>query len=360
MADEVIEEFDSDTGEVKRVGDYTFADIPPLGKGSFACVRLAYRPEKIEAPVRFSVTTNSIERQKTSRKDLATRTSSSLTDDEHDSSAVVEDHRSNNIKKKLVNKLSVTPFIKRVSTLMSRSPKQSESEHKNELNHDSESSEEAYLIEETKRKDFWIKKLSRTTSELQDTEKSQREGSTITNYFDDTNFVAIKILQKSLLNNMKSFTRDSKTRRIKKQTALDLVYYEIALMKKIRHPNLLRLHEVLDSQTSDQLYIVLDYCPLGEIMTFDEETKRYSKSPLLKIATFCHACGVNLGKRRRLCVTESKCFDEKHSSGYMVDVLCGLAYLHRHNICHRDLKPENILLDANGHCKSKAVTYFRF
>lgn len=349
MSAEVREEFDNVTGDVKAVGDYTFADVPPLGKGSFACVRLAYRPSKIEAPVRYSLIT---------RKFLdafAANTSNSMPCDDKDVLATIN-RKSNSGRKILVTKL-----FKNIKFRSSKHSKPKHNEQKlSEMSHDSESSEETFLIDASKKMEFWIMKLSRTTtttSELNDTEKSQREGSTNTtiNDFDKEDFVAIKIIKKSLLNNMKSFTRDSKTKRMTKQTALDLVYYEIALMKKIRHPNLLRLHEVLDSQANDHLYIVLEYCPLGEIMSFNEETQTYSKSPLCKIATYCHVCGVKHGKRTRLCVTENGCFDEKHSAGYIVDVLCGLAYLHRHNVCHRDLKPENILLDASGHCKSEAL-----
>jgi serine/threonine protein kinase len=50
-------------------------------------------------------------------------------------------------------------------------------------------------------------------------------------------------------------------------------------------------------------------------------------------------------------VTAQKYFEEAFAALYFVDVLHGLAYLHRHHICHRDLKPENILLDELGVAK---------
>eukprot|EP00816_Leptocylindrus_hargravesii_P001735 CAMPEP_0196807556 /NCGR_PEP_ID=MMETSP1362-20130617/7546_1 /TAXON_ID=163516 /ORGANISM="Leptocylindrus danicus, Strain CCMP1856" /LENGTH=397 /DNA_ID=CAMNT_0042181533 /DNA_START=55 /DNA_END=1248 /DNA_ORIENTATION=+ len=145
-------------------------------------------------------------------------------------------------------------------------------------------------------------------------------------------------------------TRDAASRKMKVKTGLDRVEYEIALMKKLRHPNLLMLHEVMDSENSDHLYVILEYCPLGEIMSFNEETQRYERSDFAKVATYCHVCGLTKGRLRKICCVD-KHFDEAHSAGYMVDILLGLAYLHRHKICHRDLKPENILLDCNGHCK---------
>lgn len=44
-------------------------------------------------------------------------------------------------------------------------------------------------------------------------------------------------------------------------------------------------------------------------------------------------------------------FDEPHAALMFVDILHGLAYLHRHHIIHRDLKPENILLTSKGVAK---------
>ena len=149
---------------------------------------------------------------------------------------------------------------------------------------------------------------------------------------------------------MRTITRDSSSRRMLVQTALDKVQYEIALMKKLRHPNLLMLHDVFESSKSDRLYLTLEYCPLGEILSFNQETRTYKRSEFASVPTFCHFCGFDKGKQRKICCKDGH-FDEGHSAGYMVDIMLGLAHLHRHRICHRDLKPENILLDSNGFCK---------
>jgi serine/threonine protein kinase len=39
------------------------------------------------------------------------------------------------------------------------------------------------------------------------------------------------------------------------------------------------------------------------------------------------------------------------ASRYFQQIIAGVDYCHRFNICHRDLKPENLLLDADRNIK---------
>lgn len=48
--------------------------------------------------------------------------------------------------------------------------------------------------------------------------------------------------------------------------ALYLIREEIAIMKKLSHPNLVQLIEVLDDPEEDSLYMVLEMCKKGVVM----------------------------------------------------------------------------------------------
>jgi [calcium/calmodulin-dependent protein kinase] kinase len=143
--------------------------------------------------------------------------------------------------------------------------------------------------------------------------------------------VAVKIFNKSILKRMRTMERDKATNKVQVKTAYEKVEREIALMKKFSHPNLVALYDVIDSPESDNLYMVLEYMPLGEILTYqgDGTFRRTGHRPMEGVIGDGH-------------------FDEAHAALYFVDILHALAYLHQHHICHRDLKPENILLDARG------------
>ena len=136
--------------------------------------------------------------------------------------------------------------------------------------------------------------------------------------------VAVKMIQKSILKQMKVMEKGPNNR-LTVRTAFDDIEKEIATMKRLCHPNCVQLFEVIDSVESDKLYMVLEYISLGEILSNVDGTDRYMRKG------FC---------QKVKGVTPEGYFDEKNAALYFVDILHGLAYLHRHSICHRDLKPE--------------------
>ncbi|XP_056162225.1 CBL-interacting serine/threonine-protein kinase 24-like isoform X2 [Syzygium oleosum] len=87
-------------------------------------------------------------------------------------------------------------------------------------------------------------------------------------------------------------------------------------MKIVRHPNIVRLHEVLASRT--KIYIILEFVTGGEL--FD------------KI--------VHQGK-----LSENLC------RKYFQQLIDAVAHCHSKGVYHRDLKPENLLLDFHGNLK---------
>ena len=97
------------------------------------------------------------------------------------------------------------------------------------------------------------------------------------------------------------------------------VQREIAISKKLIHKNIVRLYEVMDDPTTDNLYLIQEYMSGGPIMSGD--LNQLKALPL------------------ELCWK------------YFRDILQGLDYLHKNCIVHRDLKPENILLTAAGRAK---------
>jgi [calcium/calmodulin-dependent protein kinase] kinase len=65
---------------------------------------------------------------------------------------------------------------------------------------------------------------------------------------------------------------------------LFLIREEVAIMKKLNHPNLVQLIEVLDDPEDDSLYMVLEMCKKGVVMKiglgesaapYEEEKCRY-------------------------------------------------------------------------------------
>ena len=97
---------------------------------------------------------------------------------------------------------------------------------------------------------------------------------------------------------------------------------EVAILKKLRHPNLVRLHEVIDDPNSDRHFLVMEY--------------------------------VRCSRKRLLSPDESEGY--ARTRGRIGDVLAGLAFLHGNLMCHRDIKPENCLEAEDGTVKVSHAT----
>lgn len=175
-------------------------------------------------------------------------------------------------------------------------------------------------------------RLEKSSSSIVDLFMSPRKKES----FDDK-LVAVKIFNKSILKRMRTMERDKATNRVHVKTAFDTVEREIALMKKLSHPNLVALYDVIDSPESDNLYMIIEYMPLGEILTYQDDGTFARKPP-------------KQGEQQIAGVVDGH-FDEHTAALFFVDILHALGYLHQHHICHRDLKPENILLDSRGVAK---------
>lgn len=113
--------------------------------------------------------------------------------------------------------------------------------------------------------------------------------------------VAMKVLSKST---------------ILKHKMVHQIKREISIMKIVRHPNIVRLQEVLASQT--KIYIVLEFVTGGEL--FD------------KI--------VHQGR-----------LSENETRHYFQQLVDAVAHCHSKGVYHRDLKPENLLLNSHGNLK---------
>ncbi|TRZ19704.1 hypothetical protein HGM15179_007437 [Zosterops borbonicus] len=92
---------------------------------------------------------------------------------------------------------------------------------------------------------------------------------------------------------------------------------EISLLKELKHPNIVRLLDVIHSQK--KLYIVFEY--------LNQDLKKYMDS--------CQSGELPLSLVKN----------------YLYQLLQGVSFCHSHRVIHRDLKPQNLLINEAGAIK---------
>ena len=118
----------------------------------------------------------------------------------------------------------------------------------------------------------------------------------------DTNMLyAMKILSKS---------------RIKSQNLFKYAMAERNVLSLTNHPFIVKLNFAF--QTSNKLFLILDYCSNGDLSRHLIYEKRFS---------------------------------EERAKFYICEILLALEDLHQRGIIFRDLKPDNVVLDNEGHAK---------
>ncbi|XP_053478073.1 serine/threonine-protein kinase DCLK2 isoform X3 [Ictalurus furcatus] len=88
-----------------------------------------------------------------------------------------------------------------------------------------------------------------------------------------------------------------------------LIESEVAVLRRVKHPNIIMLMEEVD--TPSELYLVMELVKGGDLFE---------------------------------AITSSTKYTEKDASAMVYNLAAALKYLHKMNIVHRDIKPENLLV----------------
>lgn len=103
---------------------------------------------------------------------------------------------------------------------------------------------------------------------------------------------------------------------------LPKIYREISILRDLSHPNIVRLHEMVE--TDRHIGIIMEYASGGEL--FDH-------------------------------ILRNKYLKDNSARRLFAQLVSGVGYLHKKGIVHRDLKLENLLLDRN---RNIIITDFGF
>jgi serine/threonine protein kinase len=86
---------------------------------------------------------------------------------------------------------------------------------------------------------------------------------------------AMKVIDKKLLRKSnKGFSMDENGN-LEISSMLEDALQEIAILKKCHHRNIIKLYEILHDEEKEKLYLILEYCPKGTLMIYDEDNDKF-------------------------------------------------------------------------------------
>ena len=163
---------------------------------------------------------------------------------------------------------------------------------------------------------------------------------------------AMKIIDKKVLNNKKIFKQDNDGNVIVTNLLKDALK-EIAILKKLDHPNIIKLYEILHNYQKQKIYLILEYADYGDIVDYDEESEIFSINKHMEE----RYAQDKLGYNQKNGIDNKIYYEEDDIRHFCKHILLGLDYLHKNGIIHHDIKPNNILLCKKKICK---ITDFNF
>lgn len=97
---------------------------------------------------------------------------------------------------------------------------------------------------------------------------------------------------------------------------------EIAILKLLKHPNIIQLLDVINDEASSKIYLVFELVNGGDLFDYTIARGRLS---------------------------------EREARRIMREVISAVAFCHSNMVVHRDIKLENLLMDKDGHARIAGI-----
>lgn len=140
---------------------------------------------------------------------------------------------------------------------------------------------------------------------------------------DNKEIVTVKCLSRSFL---RSFGK-------RKSAAFGKLSKEAAYVRRLHHPNIVELIEVIDDPECEKIFLVYNQMDFPQIAEINDNSYLIGNEFTISVPDSIK------GK------IDLNVYPEWRAKKYFLDLVDGLLYLHSQDMVHKDIKPSNLLLD---------------